>query len=172
MNNNNSTITMRPASRKDCSLILRFIRDIAIYEHLEDQVVATEELLEDWIFDKQAAEALFALIDGKEVAFAVYFTNFSTFLGRGGLYLEDVYVLPEFRGQGVGTAILRELARISVERGYGRFEWSCLDWNTPSIEFYLSLGAQQMDGWTTYRLCGEKLFKLVNNTDIQPILPN
>ncbi|MCL2852923.1 MAG: GNAT family N-acetyltransferase [Defluviitaleaceae bacterium] len=156
-------ITIRQAQREDCSLILSFICGIAVYERLEDQVVATEGILEEWLFDKGAAEVLFAQINGREVAFAVYFTNFSTFLGRGGLYLEDVYVLPEFRGQGVGTAILRELARITVGRGYGRLEWSCLDWNTPSIEFYLSLGAQQMDEWTTYRLTGDNLQKLAGD---------
>ena len=157
---NNPRITIRHASRNDCALLLSFIRDIAKYERLEDQVVATEEILEDWIFNRQTAEILFAQIDGRDVAFSVYYTNFSTFMGRGGLFMEDVFVLPEFRGSGIGTEILRELARIAISRGYARLEWSCLDWNTPGIEFYLSLGAQQMDEWTTYRLSGDNLKKL------------
>ena len=150
----------RFAERGDCALILRFIRDLAEFEQLSDQVVATEELLAEWLFDKRAAEVLFAVVDGREAGFALFFTNFSTFLGRAGMYLEDLYVLPDFRRLGVGTSILRELARIAVKRGYGRFEWACLDWNTPGIELYRSFGAEPMSGWTTYRLSGDKLKEL------------
>jgi len=150
----------RFAKRKDCPLIMEFILGIAKYEKMESDVVASKELLEEWIFDKGSAEVFFALVGGKEVAFTVFCRNFSTFLGRAGLYLEDVYVLPEYRGMGIGKAILRKLAQIAVERGYGRMEWTCLDWNTPSIEFYLGLDAEQMNEWTTYRLAGESLLKL------------
>ena len=125
-----------------------------------DEVVATPELLEKWIFDERKAEVIFALEDGKEVGFALFFHNFSTFLGRAGIYLEDLYVRPEFRGKGYGKALLKELARIAVERGCGRLEWWCLDWNRPSIDFYLSLGAEPMKDWTVYRIAGETLQKL------------
>ena len=150
-------IVFRFAERSDCAMILRFIRGLAEFEQLADEVVATEELLAEWLFDKHAAEVLFAMFSGQEAGFALFFTNFSTFLGRAGLYLEDLYVLPEFRGRGIGTSLLRELSRIADEKGYGRFEWACLDWNTPSIELYRSFGAEPMSGWTTYRLSGDKL---------------
>lgn len=150
-------IRIRPAVREDVPLILGFIRELAEYEKLSDQVVADEKTLESWIFDKQKAEVLFALADGKEAGFALFFHNFSTFLGRAGIYLEDLFVKPEYRGLGLGKALLRALAQTALERGCGRLEWSCLDWNTPSINFYLSLGAQPMDGWTTYRLTGDTL---------------
>ena len=120
-------------------------------------LIATEELLAEQLFDRGNAEVLFALEDGKEVGFALFFHNFSTFLGRAGLYLEDLYVLPEHRGRGYGKALLRQLARIARERGYGRMEWWCLDWNRPSIDFYLSLGAEPMRDWTVYRLSGATL---------------
>ena len=157
---NENLITFRFAERDDCALILRFIRELAVYEHMENEVVATEGLLSDWLFEKRAAEVLFAVVDGHEVGFALFFSNFSTFLGRAGLYLEDLYVFSEYRGRGIGTAILRELARIAVGRGYGRFEWSCLDWNAPSIAFYRSLGAEPMSDWTGYRLSGETLKRM------------
>ena len=147
----------RFAEEKDAALILRFIRELAEYEKMLDEVVATEELLREWIFEKRKAEVIFPIIDGREIGFALFFHNFSTFLGRAGLYLEDLYILPEYRGRGYGKATLRELARIAVSRGCGRLEWCCLDWNQPSIDFYLSLGAKQMDEWTTYRLTGETL---------------
>ena len=155
-------VIFRFAGRGDCTLILNFIRELATYEHMGNEVVATEELLGEWLFDKRAAEVLFAVADGQEVGFALFFTNFSTFLGRAGLFLEDLYVQTESRGRGIGAAILRELACIAVERGYGRIEWSCLDWNTPSIEFYLSLGAEPMSDWTGYRLSGDTLTGLAN----------
>ena len=116
--------------------------------------------MNEWIFVKGKAEVIFALANGKEVGFALFFHNFSTFLGRAGIYLEDLFVKPEFRGKGIGKALLIKLSQITVERGCGRLEWACLDWNTPSIAFYKSLGACPMDGWTTYRLTGDTLSKL------------
>lgn len=156
----NTTVVFRDAERKDVSLILQFIKEIAAYEKMSDQVIADETTLETWIFDKEKAEVFFVLEEGKEVGFALYFHNFSTFVGRGGIYLEDVYILPEYRGKGYGKAILKKLAAIAVERGCGRMEWVCLDWNQPSIDFYLSLGAQPMSDWTLYRLTGDALAQL------------
>ncbi len=153
-------MTIRFATENDCALILHFIRDLAEYEKMADQVVASEELLREWIFEKQKAEVLFVCEEGKELGFALFFHNFSTFLGRAGIYLEDLFVLQEYRGKGYGKALLKKLAQIAVERGCGRLEWSCLDWNSPSIDFYRSLGAIPMDDWTTYRLTGETLKKL------------
>jgi len=153
-------MTIRFATENDCALILHFIRDLAEYEKMADQVVASEELLREWIFEKQKAEVLFVCEEGKELGFALFFHNFSTFLGRAGIYLEDLFVLPDYRGKGYGKALLKKLAQIAVERGCGRLEWSCLDWNSPSIDFYRSLGAIPMDDWTTYRLTGETLKKL------------
>ena len=150
----------RFAQEKDTALILYFIKELAKYEKMLDDVVAMEEILKEWIFEKGKAEVIFALEDGKEVGFALFFHNFSTFLGRSGLYLEDLFVKPEFRGKGYGKALLKKLAQIAVERGCGRFEWSCLDWNKPSIDVYLSLGAQPMEDWTVYRLTGEALAKM------------
>ena len=158
-------LTFRMAERKDAPLILQFIRELARYEKLEQEVVATESLLEEWIFDKGKAEVLFALAGGKEVGFALFFHNFSTFLGRAGLYLEDLYVRPEYRKKGYGKALIQELARIAKERGCGRLEWWCLDWNQPSIEFYLSLGAEPMKDWTVYRIVGDTLDKLAGEGD-------
>ena len=153
-------LIFRYATPEDCGTILHFIRELAIYEDMLDQVVATEELLREWIFEKKKAEVLFACVGGKEVGFALFFHNVSTFLGRAGLYLEDLFVLPEYRGKGYGKAILKRLARIAVERGCGRLEWACLDWNRPSIDFYLSLGAVPMEEWTTYRVTGDTLKNL------------
>ena len=152
----NST-QFRFATEKDTALILDFIKALAEYEKLSGEVVATEELLCEWIFEKKKAEVIFAIEDGVEVGFALFFHNFSTFLGRAGIYLEDLFVKPEYRGHGHGKGLVRELARITVERGCGRLEWCCLDWNSPSIDFYLSLGAKPLDEWTTYRLTGEEL---------------
>ena len=150
-------MTFRFAAAEDCSLILDFIRQLALYEKMADQVVADEALLREWIFDRGKAEVLFAMEGDREVGFALFFHNFSTFLGRAGLYLEDLFVLPEYRGRGYGKALLRKLGAIAVERGCGRLEWSCLDWNRPSIDFYRSLGAVPMEAWTTYRVSGETL---------------
>ncbi len=150
----------RYADRNDVPLILSFVKELADYEKLQDEVVADEKTLEEWIFDRQKAEVIFALVDGQEVGYALFFHNFSTFLGRAGIYLEDLYIQPEYRGRGHGKALLKQLASIAVERGCGRLEWSCLDWNKPSIDFYLSLGAQPMSDWTVYRLAGNTLTKL------------
>lgn len=150
----------RYAERKDTVLILQFIKELADYENMLNEVVADEETLEEWIFDKQKAEVIFLLENGKEVGFALFFHNFSTFLGRAGIYLEDLYVQPEYRGKGYGKAILKKLAAIAVERGCGRLEWWCLDWNKPSIDFYLSLEAEPMSDWTVYRIDGDTLKRL------------
>lgn len=150
----------RFANEGDTFLILCFIRRLAEYEKMGGEVVATEEMLREWIFEKKKAEVVFALEEGKEVGFALFFHNFSTFLGRAGIYLEDLFVLPEYRGRGYGRSLMSILARIAVERGCGRLEWWCLDWNTPSIEFYSSLGAVPMDEWTVYRIAGETLQEL------------
>ena len=156
----NGILTFRFAQEKDTALILYFIKALAEYENMLDEVVATEEILREWLFEKEKAEVLFAVADGKEVGFALFFHNFSTFLGRAGLYLEDLFVLPEYRGKGYGKALLKKLAAIAVERGCGRLEWCCLDWNKPSIDFYLSLGAQPLSDWTTYRVTGKTLSQL------------
>ncbi len=153
-------LKFRYAKEEDTALILHFIKELADYEKLLDEVVATEELLHKWIFEKEKAEVIFAMEDNKEVGFALFFHNFSTFLGRAGIHLEDLFVLPEYRGNGYGKALLKQLAKIALERGCGRLEWWCLDWNKPSIEFYLSLGAEQMDEWTTYRISGDTLKNL------------
>jgi len=150
-------LTFRNAEETDCGLILFFIRELAAYEKMLDEVVATEELLKEQLFQKRRAEVIFACEDGREIGFALFFHNFSTFVGRAGLYLEDLYVLPDYRGRGYGKALLKRLAAIAVERGCGRMEWVCLDWNRPSIDFYRSLGAQQMDEWAIFRLAGDAL---------------
>ena len=153
-------VTFRFAVEQDTPLILNFIKELADYERMLDQVVADEVTLADQLFQKKNAEVLFALENGREVGFALFFHNFSTFLGRSGLYLEDLYVRPEHRGKGYGRAILQKLAAIAVERGCGRLEWWCLDWNSPSIDFYRSLGAEPMSDWTVYRLTGDTLKNL------------
>ncbi len=147
----------RYAAKEDCEKILFFIKQLAIYEHMENEVTATRELLAEWIFDKKKANVIFALEDGKEVGFALYFYNFSTFLGKAGIYLEDLFVLPEYRGRGYGKGLLQKLAATVYDEGCGRLEWCCLDWNTPSIDFYKSLGAVSLDEWTIYRLTGDTL---------------
>ena len=136
------------------------IKELADYEHLLNEVVATEDLLEEWLFDKQKAEVIFAIEGETEVGFALFFHNFSTFLGRAGIYLEDLYVRPDYRGKGYGKGLLKSLAKIAVERGCGRLEWWCLDWNKSSIDFYRSMGAVPMDEWTVYRIAGKKLDEL------------
>lgn len=158
-----SCASFRFAQPGDEGLILEFVRELAAYERAEDAVVADEAILSEEIFAKGHAEVLFVMEDGREVGFALFFHNFSTWLGRSGIYLEDLFVKPEFRGKGYGKALLAELARIAVERGCGRLEWACLNWNTPSIEFYLSLDAAPMDEWTVYRLEGSTLDKLAKN---------
>ena len=148
---------IRFATVNDTQTILDFIKALAEYEHMSDDVVATPALLEEWIFKKKKAEVVFAVENGKEVGFALFFHNFSTFLGRSGIYLEDLFVLPEHRGKGYGKALLKFLAKTTVERGCGRLEWCCLDWNKPSIDFYLSVGAKPLDDWTIYRMTGDEL---------------
>lgn len=156
-------VPFRRATVQDVPLVLRFIKGIATYEHMEDEVVATEDSLREWIFEKGCAEVLFAMEGQVEVGFALYFHNYSTFVGRAGLYLEDLFVWPAYRKKGYGKALFQELARIAVARGYGRMEWCCLDWNTPSIGFYRSMGARAMDEWTTYRLAGDALLALAKD---------
>ena len=158
-------LTFRFAEERDTPLILNFVKWLADYERMLDQVVADEATLADQLFQKKNAEVLFALENGREVGFALFFHNFSTFLGRSGLYLEDLYVRPDCRGKGYGKAILQKLASIAVERGCGRLEWWCLDWNKPSIDFYLSLGAEPMSGWTVYRLTGDTLKNLAETSE-------
>lgn len=155
-----SQLCFRYAERKDTPLILQFIKELAAYEKMLDEVVADEATLEEWIFDKQKAEVIFALVNNIEIGFALFFHNFSTFLGRSGIYLEDLYVKLEYRGKGYGKAIFKKLAAIAVERKCGRLEWWCLDWNKPSIDFYLSLGAEPMSDWTVYRIAGPTLLDL------------
>ena len=150
----------RCANKDDLSLILFFIKQIAIYEKMLDEVVNNEKLIKEWVFDKKIAEVIFVLENDKEVGFALFFHNYSTFVGRGGIYLEDLYVLPEHRGKGYGKGLLKEVAKIAVARNCGRMEWCCLNWNKPSIDFYLSLGAKPMNEWTTYRLSGETLINI------------
>lgn len=151
--------TIRFAEEKDTALILNFIRELADYEHMLDLVVATEDILADNLFKQKKAEVIIGEYQQEPVSFALFFHNFSTFLGKPGIYLEDLYVKPEMRGKGLGTAILSYLARLAKERNCGRFEWWCLDWNKPSIQFYKNIGAQPMDEWTVYRLEGEQLDK-------------
>ena len=150
----------RFAQREDLGLIINFVKLLAEYEKMSHLVVADEEGFEKWLFEEKKVEVIFALEKGKEVGFALFFYNFSTFLGKAGIYLEDLFVLPEYRGKGYGKGLLRKLSQIAVDRGCKRLEWTCLDWNTPSINFYLSLGAEKMDDWTTYRLSGDTLINL------------
>ena len=162
-----STCQIRFAERKDIPVILGFIRKLAEYEKLENEVVATEELLETWLFEKNKAEVLLAFEGENPVGYALFFHNFSTFLGRAGIYLEDLFVLPEKRGKGYGKLLLKRLARLALQRGCGRLEWACLDWNTPSRKFYDSLGAVRMEEWTTYRLTGDALLSLASNISLK-----
>lgn len=150
-------VKIRMAEKRDVPVILRFIHALAAYEMLEDQVVATKELLEEWLFEKRTAEALILEAAGTAVGYALFFYNFSTFLGRAGIYLEDLFVMPEYRGKGYGKALFQHVATLAYMRGCGRLEWSCLDWNVPSIEFYRSMQAKPMEEWTIYRLTGEEL---------------
>jgi GNAT superfamily N-acetyltransferase len=153
-----SNLNIRPATEADVPLILSLIQDLAEYERLRNECVADEAALGRWLFgEERLAEVIIGEWDGAPVGFALFFRNFSTFLGRPGIYLEDLFVRPEYRGRGVGKALLLRLARIAVERGYGRVEWAVLDWNQSAIDFYRSLGALPMDEWTVFRLTGEGL---------------
>lgn len=154
---------IRFATEEDVPLLLRFIKELAEYEKLSHEVSATEEILRDSLFgDRSVAEAMLAHRGDEPAGFALFFHNFSTFLGRPGIYLEDLYVRPEFRGSGIGRALLAYLAKLAKERDCGRLEWWVLDWNEPSIGFYESLGAVAMDDWTVYRVTGDALDKLSN----------
>ncbi|MBE6334476.1 MAG: GNAT family N-acetyltransferase [Bacteroidales bacterium] len=152
---------IRKACPKDVPQILEFIKGIARYEKMENEVVATENMLHEWLFQKEVAEVVFAEEDGKAAGFALYFHNFSTFVGKAGIYLEDLYVFPEHRGKGYGKALFLHLAKTALERGCGRMEWVCLNWNQPSIDFYRSMGAISLDDWKTYRLTEDALKELV-----------
>ena len=159
-------LRIRPARVQDVPIILQLIRDLATYERAPDQVTATEEQLVDVLFgDKPAADVLLAFEGDSPVGFAVYFYNFSTWLGRVGLYLEDLFVKPQDRGKGYGRALLVELAKIARDRGCGRMEWAVLDWNEPAIKFYRALGAQPMHEWTVFRLTSEEIAKLADAAD-------
>lgn len=154
-------LNIRPAQRQDCALILEFIRELADYEKLAHEVVATVGSLEDSLFgEAPVAEVLIAEWQGQAAGFALHFASYSTFLGRPGMYLEDLFVRPSYRGKGIGKALLSHLARIVVERGWGRLDWSVLGWNEPAIEFYRALGARALDDWTQYRLDGNALRSL------------
>lgn len=153
-------VNIRYAEPSDSALIVQLIKELARYEQLEHEVVASEELLQEWLFEKAKAEVIFVEVDEEVVGFALFFHNFSTFLGRCGIYLEDLYIRPEFRGNGYGKALLKRLAAIAVERKCGRLEWWCLDWNKSSIAFYTSMGAKPMNEWTVYRVDKEALPQL------------
>ena len=153
--------TIRPARLEDAPTIANLIRELAVYEKLEHQVKATADDLARHLFgDRPAAEAIIAEVDGEPVGFSLFFSTFSTFRGQPGLYIEDIFVRPEHRGRGIGKKLLANVARLAVDRGCGRLEWSVLDWNTPSIEFYRSQGAAPMDEWTVFRVDDRALIEL------------
>lgn len=143
---------IRKATVKDVDLILYFIKELAKYEKMSDLVTATPELIKEWIFEKKKANVIFVLENGKEVGYALYFYNYSTFTGKAGLYLEDLFVLPEYRGKGYGLELINELREICKKENLGRFEWQCLNWNKPSIDFYEKLGAKQHNQWLIFRM--------------------
>lgn len=152
------SLTIRKAQIQDCELILNFIQGLAEYEKLAHEVVATTELLQENLFGlNPKAEVLIAEYNSEPAGFALFFHNFSTFLGKPGIYLEDLFVYPHLRGHGIGKSLLKHLAQLAVERNCGRLEWSVLDWNKPAIDFYVSVGSVPMDEWTVYRLTGDKL---------------
>ena len=153
-------LILKPVAKEDLSVLKDLLYELAVYEHLEDIFYVTEEILEESLLVKQSAEAFLAIYEGKPVGYSIYFMNFSSFLGRAGMYLEDLYVKPEYRGHGIGLAMIKTVARIAVERGCRRFEWVCLNWNVKSIKFYKSLGAKPLDEWTTYRVTDDDLKKL------------
>lgn len=162
---NLTDFTIRMASREDAPIILNFIKELAAYEKMTEEVVATEASLIDSLFVKKQAEVLIGERKGEPVGFALFFHNYSTFLGKAGIYLEDFFVLEPYRGNGYGKALFQEVARIATERGCERMEWFCLDWNEPSIQFYKAQGAFPMDEWTVYRLTGEELTKFSKNNE-------
>lgn len=158
-------VKLRFAEINDVSVILKFIRELAAYENMLNQVAATEDLLKEFLFQRQMAEVIIGEYRSEPVAFALFFYNFSTFLGQPGIYLEDLYVKPEMRGKGIGKTMLSFLAKLAVTRNCGRLEWACLDWNEPSIKFYKQMGAVPMDEWTVYRVQNEALAKLAVKFD-------
>ena len=160
------TLHLRKAGPEDVGLVLFFIRQLAEYERMLDEVVADEETLRQSMFAEHAASALIAEEDGEPIGFALYFYNFSTFIGRPGLYVEDVFILPQYRGKGYGRAIFCHLAKIAVERRCARMEWTCLDWNEPSLRFYRSMGAVPMDQWTVQRLSGDALRRVAQGESV------
>ena len=155
-----AVFTLRPAAPGDEEKIIGLIRGIAVYEHMEDQVVNTPEKVHRYLFEEKLISCLMVETEGETVGFALYFFNYSTFTGKPGLYLEDLFFLPEYRGMGGGTLVFRELARIALEKGCGRMEWSCLNWNEPSLQFYRRLGAAQMMEWIPHRLVEEDLHRI------------
>ncbi len=158
-------LKLRFAEKSDVPLILAFIKELADYENLSSEVVATEEILAESLFEKKAAEVIIGEYNNKPVAFALFFHNFSTFLGRPGIYLEDLYVKPEMRGKGIGTIMLSFLAKLALERNCGRLEWWCLDWNQSAIQFYKQMGAVPMDEWTVFRVHDTALNRLASRFD-------
>ena len=159
-----SNLHIRTAVVDDAETILYFIKELAIYEKAEHEVLATVETIKQSMFaDNSGVHGLICELDGKAIGFSVYFYNYSTWLAKPGLYLEDLYVSPEYRGKGAGVALLKRLAQVAVSNGCGRFEWSCLDWNTPSREFYESLGAQPQSEWIGYRMSGQRLVEFAEN---------
>lgn len=166
INTNSPDVTIRFAIEDDVALILSLIKGIAEYEKLLHEVVATEELLKNNLFgERRTAEVILAFYKNEPAGFALFFHNFSTFLGKPGIYLEDLFVLPELRGKGIGKILLTYLGKLAIERDCGRVEWSVLDWNEPAINFYKKLGARPMDGWTVFRVTGEAIEKLAGQFD-------
>ena len=155
-----NNLVIRNAKEEDVSILLDLIREIAEYEKMSDQVIATEETLMESIFKNNRANALILEVDNKKIGYCIYFYNFSTFIGRSGIYIEDIFIKKEYRGNGFGREIFKFLAKKAKEEGCKRIEWSCLNWNEPSIKFYKSLGAVPMDEWTVYRLTEKEIIKL------------
>lgn len=156
--------SFRFAKEDDTNLVLKFIKELAKYENMEDKVVIAENTLRKWLFEEKKVEVIFVLEDNKEIGFALYFYVYSTFSGRSGLFIEDLFVKPEYRKKGYGKALLKQLASIALEKGCQKLDWFCLDWNKPSIDFYLSLGAQPLNEWTKYQITGEALKDLATYT--------
>ena len=154
-------LTFKIADRTDSPLILEYIKKLADYEHRLDEVIATENDIEKWVFDEKQAEVIFTYLNDEVIGFALYFLSFSTYIGNVNMHLEDLFIEPEHRGNGYGKALLKELGNIVIERGYGRMEWTCLSWNKPSIDFYLKIGAE-MKEWELFHLKGDSLEKFVN----------
>lgn len=159
------SLIFRRAQPEDMGLLLSLIKELARYEHLEHEVTATEEILSEWLFVKKKAEVIFPMLENEAIGYVLYFYNFSTFLGKAGIYVEDLFIRPDFRHKGYGKELLRHIVRKAEAEGLGRVEWACLDWNEPSIEFYLSLGAVPMQGWSAYRLTGQKLTAFAQTKD-------